>query len=470
MSHELRTPLNSIIGFAQILSQDTSFKPEQQQRLSIINRSGEHLLSLINDILEMSKIEAGQITLNEKDFDLHSLLQNMQEMFCLKVQNKGLKFVLELDSHLPQYISTDEAKLRQVLINLIGNAVKFTEKGKITLSANLGKDEQNIQHTLNLEVEDTGPGIAPEELDKLFVPFEQTTAGRKVRQGTGLGLSITHKFIELMGGNITARSTVGVGTCFQCVIPIHLASSQDFPVKLAKGRVIGLASGQPSYRILVVDDEPDNRLLLLDLLTSVGLSVQQASNGRDAIGIWQVWRPQLIWMDLRMPEMDGYEATRWIREAEVRAAGGAGGAEGVEEESGGEGETRGHGDGEDGGVEAGLASVQDRIDPNQPKSKIQNPKSKIQNLKPPTIIALTASVFKGKRNLTLASGFDDYVVKPFQEEVIWQKLRQYLGIEFIYQPLVEANAKGLQKDDGSRASELSRFISRPQGYAPRVAS
>ena len=386
MSHELRTPLNSIIGFAQILSQDTSFKPKQQQRLSIINRSGEHLLSLINDILEMSKIEAGQITLNEKDFDLHSLLQNIQEMFCLKVQNKGLKFVLELDSHLPQYISTDEAKLRQVLINLIGNAVKFTEKGEITLSASVNQDEPNNQHQLNLEVEDTGLGIDSEELDKLFVPFEQTTAGRKVKQGTGLGLSITHKFIELMGGNITARSTVGVGTCFQCSMPIRLASSQNFPVKLARGRVIGLASGQPSYRILVVDDEPDNRLLLFDLLTSVGLSVQQASDGRDAIAIWQAWGPQMIWMDLRMPEMDGYEATRWIREA-------------------GEAE------------------------------------------KFPIIIALTASAF-GDRDITLASGFDDYIVKPFQEEVIWQKIHQYLGVEFLYQSPPEVNAEGRQQTPG----------------------
>ncbi|MGK7947228.1 MAG: ATP-binding protein [Xenococcaceae cyanobacterium] len=393
MSHELRTPLNSILGFAQILSKDSSFKPEQRQRLSIINRSGEHLLSLINDILSMSKIEAGRIILNETDFDLHALLQNLQQMFALKVQNKGLQFFLELDANLPQYISTDEAKLRQVLINLIGNAVKFTEQGGIILRAQVARDEPNHQHNLKLEVEDTGLGIAPEELDKLFVPFEQTATGRKIKQGTGLGLAITHKFIELMGGEITARSTVGVGTCFQCSIPIRLTSSEATPVKTAKGKVIGLAPEQPEYRILVVDDEADNRLLLLDLLTSVGLSVQQASNGREAIKIWQAWQPHLIWMDLRMPQMDGYQVTKKIRKTESE----------LDKE--------------------GLSTK---------------------------IIALTASAFKGKRDITLASGFDDFVIKPFEESIIWSKMSQHLGVELIYQHSAQNNGQQLQKTVAGR--------------------
>ena len=388
MSHELRTPLNSIIGFAQILSKDNSFTPEQRQRLSIINRSGEHLLSLINDILSMSKIEAGQIRLNETDFDLQALLQNLQQMFALKVQNKGIQFFLELDSNLPQYISSDEAKLRQVLINLIGNAVKFTEKGGIVLRAQVKRDETNHQHQLTLEVEDTGPGIAPEELDKLFMPFEQTTAGRQIRQGTGLGLAITHKFIELMGGEITVSSTVDVGTCFQCSIPIRLTSGEAVRIKTAQGKAIALAAEQREYRILVVDDEPNNRLLLLDLLTSVGFSLQQASNGREAIEIWQAWQPHLIWMDLRMPKMNGYEATKKIRQRE---------------------------------------------------SEWDNGGSSTK------IIALTASAFKQERDITLASGFDDFVIKPFQEEVIWSKMSQHLGVEFIYQQSVQSNGQQLQK-------------------------
>ncbi|NES65703.1 MAG: response regulator [Okeania sp. SIO2D1] len=386
MSHELRTPLNSVIGFAQILSQDTSFKPEQQERLRIINRSGEHLLSLINNILEMSKIEAGQITVNETNFDLHTVLQDMQDMFCLKVQKKGLQFLLQADSDLPQYISADEGKLRQVLINLIGNGVKFTKTGKVILRAKVEEIENN--HQLQLEVEDTGPGIAQEELNKLFVPFEQTTAGHQIRQGTGLGLAITEKFIKLMGGDILTKSTLGVGTCFQLSIPIRLSSPQTFPSKRDKGKVIGLAEKQPEYRILVVDDRADNGLLLLDLLVSVGFSVQQAINGREATEIWKVWHPHLIWMDLHMPEMDGYEATKQIRQWESQL---------------------------------GKPSFSTKI------------------------IALTASVFQEKREEVLSSGFDDYMVKPFQEELIWEKISQCLGVEWIYQQSGEADGKKQQK-------------------------
>ncbi|MGD1809675.1 ATP-binding protein [Dapis sp. BLCC M126] len=388
MSHELRTPLNSVIGFAQILCQDSSFKPEHQERLRIINRSGEHLLSLINNILEMSKIEAGQTTLNQTDFDLHTILQDMQDMFCLKVQKKGIQFVLEPDSELPQYISADEGKLRQVLINLIGNGVKFTDKGGVILRAKVKKAAENNQYQLlQLEIEDTGPGIATEELDKLFVPFEQTTAGHQIKKGTGLGLAITQKFIDLMGGEITTTSTVGVGTCFKLSIPIRLSSTQNFLGTARRGKVIGLAPEQPEYRILVVDDQPDNRLLILDLLGSKGFSLQEASNGREAIDIWKTWHPDLIWMDLHMPEIDGYEATKKIREWESQ-------------------------------------------------------------LEPPVmatkIIALTASVF-GQRESVLASGFDDYMVKPFQEEVIWQKISQFIKVELIYQESVEGNGQKLEK-------------------------
>ncbi len=388
MSHELRTPLNSVIGFTQILCQDTYLKPEQQERLKIINRSGEHLLSLINNILEMSKIEAGQTTLNETDFDLHTILQDMQDMFCLKVQKKGIQFVLEPDSDLPQYIYADEGKLRQALINLIGNGVKFTDIGGVILRAKVEKVAENSEYQLlQLEVEDTGPGIAPEELNKLFVPFEQTTAGHQIKKGTGLGLAITQKFIKLMGGEITTKSTVGIGTCFQLSIPIRLSSTQAFPGRGDRGKVIGLAPEQPEYRILVVDDQPDNRLLILDLLVSKGFLVEQAKDGREAIDIWKAWHPDLIWMDLHMPEMDGYEATKKIREWESQ-------------------------------LESTAVATK--------------------------IIALTASVF-GERELVLASGFDDYIVKPFREQVIWQKIKEYLGVELIYQGLAEGNGQKLKK-------------------------
>ncbi|NEZ54246.1 ATP-binding protein [Adonisia turfae] len=385
MSHELRTPLNSIIGFTQILGKDTSFKPEQQQRLTIINRSGEHLLSLINNILEMSKIEAGQIVLNAKYCDLHETLRDIQGMFCLKVQEKGLQFRIEPDASLPQHIYVDEGKLRQILINLVGNAVKFTEKGTVTLKASVDSAQQP---TLHLDIEDSGPGIPKEDLEQLFVPFEQTTAGHKIKQGSGLGLSITDKFVNLMGGKITASSTVGLGTCFQVSLPIEIADSESFPVQRYTEKVVGLVPDQPDYRMLIVDDEPDNCLVMLDLLRPVGLSVRKASNGQEAIETWKEWQPHLIWMDLRMPEMDGYEATRWIREEAEKAE-----AEEVERD---------------------------------------NSKLKTQNSKSPIIIALTASVFEGKQELMRQAGFDDFVLKPFQEESIWKKISEHLGAEFVY--------------------------------------
>ncbi len=385
MSHELRTPLNSILGFAQILCKDPKLTSEQEQRLHIINRNGEHLLSLINNILEMAKIEAGQAALSEAYFDLHSTLKDIQEMFGLKIQNKGLEWILDAD-RVPQYIFADEGKLRQVLINLIGNAVKFTEAGSITLRVRLDTLQPH-QHNLHVDVEDTGPGIPPAELNRLFLPFEQTSTGRNLKQGTGLGLSITNKFIKLMGGTITASSHVGVGTCFQFIIPVYLPAEPVVLDKPAQDKVVGLAPDQPDYRILVVDDEPDNRLLLLDLLTSVGFTVQQAHNGQAAIDIWQAWYPHLIWMDLRMPEVDGYEATRWIRSAITQRG--------------------------------------------QTGDTSQYPRSN------PIIIALTASAFNGERDITLASGFDDFMIKPFQEADLWEKIVQHLGVELIRQPVTE---------------------------------
>ena len=399
MSHELRTPLNSIIGFTQILSKDRSVKPEQQQRLNIINRSGEHLLSLINNILEMSKIEAGRITLYNKYFDLHSVLQDMQGMFCLKLQEKGLKFLLDIDSSVPHYIFGDEGKFRQILINLIGNAVKFTERGTIALRASsissdnvdvhLEKNYSSHQSVLFIEVEDSGPGIPHQELDRLFIPFEQTSAGHKLKQGTGLGLSITDKFVNLMGGEITVNSTVEVGTCFQVSIPIEPTANEGLPCRPTRGKVIGLKPDQPSYRILVVDDEPDNCLVLLDLLTPIGFAVRQANNGREATDIWREWRPHLIWMDLRMPEMDGYRATQLIRELEVER-----------------------------------------------KTDAATNKT--------VIIALTASALVEKGDLVKTVGFDGYAIKPFREETIWEAMHQHLGVEYIYQQPPESPTQPLQ--------------------------
>ena len=348
-------------------------------------------MSLINDILDLSKIEAGKISLDENDFDLHNLLRDVEEMFALKTKQKGIELSIRPAPDTPQFIYADEGKLRQVLINLIGNAVKFTERGGVKLRVRpfcrdgyATNTQKNVQtQWLYFEVEDTGPGIAPDEVEKLFVPFEQTSAGRAAKQGTGLGLSLSHSFIQLMGGKIFLSSTVGVGSCFQFELPIRQSLT---PVKgsvRSKDRVIGLAASQPDYKILIAEDLPESRQLLSELLTSVGFSVREASNGREALEIWQEFAPHLIGMGLRMAPMDGYEAVGRIRAMEKE--------------------------------QFGLGT------------KSPAPRSRV------VIIALTASANTEERERISQSGFDGYVFKPFKESVIWSTLTQYLGVEFIYQ-------------------------------------
>ena len=373
MSHELRTPLNAILGFTQLMNRDLKRKKsvllaEHQDHLDIISRSGEHLLNLINDVLEMSKIEAGIISLNSANFDLLKLLQCLRDMLELKAKSKGLELRFEIGSDVPQSIQTDESKLRQVLINLLGNAIKFTEKGSVILRVKKGKSLKN--NRLIFEVEDTGTGIASEELQYVFEPFIQTETGRKSQQGTGLGLSISQKFIKLMGGEITVSSQYNRGTCFRFNINFQPANPAKIPSKTIKKQVIGLAENQPSYRILVVDDNWTNRQLVIKLLKPLGFELQEAENGQDAIEKWQTWQPHLIFMDMRMPVMDGYEATQYIKQHLQ-----------------------------------GQATV---------------------------IIALTASVFQQDRTVILSAGCDDFVRKPFRVEVLFEKITKHLGVKFLY--------------------------------------
>ena len=381
MSHELRTPLNAILGFAQLMEREPTLTSRQQESLAIINRSGEHLLNLINDVLEMSKIEAGRIVLNPEPINLPRLLQNLQDMFEVRTQAKQLTLQFELASDLPQYVLTDEGKLRQVLINLLSNAVKFTEIGGIILRARIGSIEKtkSTSHTLYFEVEDTGKGIAPEEIGNLFQPFVQTTSGIQAREGTGLGLTISRQFVRLMGGDIHVSSILGQGSIFRFHIQVHLADPPAVEPILTHGRVLQLAPDQANYRILVVDDRPENRDLIAQLLDTVGFETRIASNGQEAIQQWQNWHPQLIWMDMRMPVMDGYQATRQIRALEA-----------------------------------------------------QGKQNSTEYHQPTIIIALTASAFEEQREQILAAGCDDFVRKPFREQVIFDKMAKYLGVGYIY--------------------------------------
>lgn len=387
MSHELRTPLNAILGFTQLLARDSSINPEQHEYINIINRSGEHLLSLINDILSMSKIEAGKITLNETSFNLYSLLNTIEKMLQIKAESKGLQLIFNIDSHLPIYVKTDESKLRQVLINLLGNAIKFTETGQIILTVNSTlQDEaifnseqiQNVTETeLIFTIEDTGPGIEPAEIPILFDPFVQTSSGKKSQEGTGLGLPISRQFVQLMGGEIKVNSTLGQGTTFSFNIKISLASETEIQSQTNHPRAIALAPNQPSYRILIVDDLKDNRHLLIMLLKPLGFELREAENGQEALNLWSTWQPHLIWMDMRMPIMDGYEATKRIK-----------------------------------ATEQGQKTI---------------------------IIALTASALEEDRISILSTGCDDFVRKPFQEEIIFEKMSLHLGLRYIYEEQSQPN-------------------------------
>jgi len=371
MSHELRTPLNAILGFAQLMKRDKMLSSEQRESLATINRSGEHLLSLINDVLDMSKIEAGRSYLHTESFNLHILLQTLQEMFQLRATAKGLFLKFILEPNLPICIITDEGKLRQVLINLLSNAIKFTETGGVVLTVNtqqLSTSSPSIP--IHFEVKDTGKGIANEEIDKIFDPFVQTASGVKARNGTGLGLAISRQFVRLMGGDIYPTSVLGEGSSFSFDIQITLPQTPEEICSHTK-RVLKIAPSQPNCRILVVDDRLENRNLLKKLLETVGFDTQTATNGKEAIATWEKWQPHLIWMDMRMAVMDGYEATRKI------------------------------------------------------KAKFKKQQT--------IIIALTASAFEEQESDIFAAGCDDLVRKPFKEEVIFEKISQYLGVQYIYE-------------------------------------
>jgi len=386
MSHELRSPLNAILGFSQILQRQQSLSQEVQENLGIIIRSGEHLLNLINQVLDLSKIEAGQTMLNPTEFDLYRLLDDLEDMLALKAKQQQLQLIIERHNNLPRYIRTDDLKLRQVLINLLNNSLKFTEEGGVTLRVQKKggitekRDASSFSSSslscspalLYFEIEDTGQGIAPEEMDKLFEAFGQTQTGRQAQEGTGLGLPISRKFIQLMGGELQVKSEVGQGTLFQFNIQteeVEAATVRTTSLKKQR-QVIALAPGQPHYRILIVDDKWTNRQLLIKLLQPLGFELQEAENGQQAITIWEQWHPHLIWMDMRMPVMDGYTATHHIKTSAKGQA--------------------------------------------------------------PVIIALTASSFEEERAAVLSVGCDDFMRKPFRTAHIFTMLEKHIGVQYLY--------------------------------------
>jgi PAS domain S-box-containing protein len=393
MSHELRTPLNAVLGFSQLLQRDVAMGDDSRKKLATINRAGQHLLALINDVLEISRIEAGRTVSQRDAFDLFDLLASVEEMIRVRADSKGLAFTVSYDPDLPPFVEGDGPHLKQVLINLLGNAVKYTDQGSIELSVDHSKGE------FRFAIADTGIGIAAEDRERIFQPFYQTEAGVLKGDGAGLGLTITREYTRMMGGKLELESEQGKGSTFTLSVP--LAPTELAAVgRAASGQAFVLEAGQPMVKVLVVDDKPDNRELMELFLEAAGFEVRTADNGRHAVDVFMAWKPRFIWMDMRMPVLDGYAATR-----EIRAL--------------------------PGGCEV-------------------------------KIVALTASAFEEDRKLILDAGCDDMVRKPIVEDKLFSVMGELLGVRYQQSEAVASDgAQGTQHIDLAAlpADELRKFRS-----------
>ncbi len=396
MSHELRTPLNAILGYSQLMKNDVRLFPQYQEYIDIINRSGEHLLSLINDVLDMSKIDAGHNIVERKWFNFKDVVEEVKDLMQMKATQKQLSFQCAMSELTPHYVLGDAVKTRQILINLIGNAIKFTHKG----SVNLTIDTHSIGEKSNkfyFIVSDTGEGIDSVDLERIFIPFEQV-GSETIQKGTGLGLSISKQFVELMGGRLEVQSVKGEGSTFTFTLDMDISDSIGDTDKVCTNtpQVIGLKSGSISPKILVAEDQADNQKLIMTVLSDAGFTVKLARDGEEAISLNNSWNPDFIWMDRRMPKIDGLQATQEIRR------------------------TSGNGE-----------------------------------LK---IVALTASVFNDEVQEMLQAGMDDFARKPFLTQDLFKIMAKHLDIEYDYQstqPEDSVNSKMLTLDKEGLIATLS---------------
>jgi signal transduction histidine kinase/DNA-binding NarL/FixJ family response regulator len=394
MSHELRSPLNAILGFSRLMINAHNLPNTTTDNLEIINNSGQHLLTIINNILDLAKIEAGKTELNPQNFDLFSLLHEISRIFSLKAQEKGLNLTINHENELPRFINTDAIKLRQILINLLSNALKFTNSGDITVKIK-AQHQTKSEYELWFEVTDTGIGIAQKDQEAIFTAFQQSDIGKYATDGTGLGLTISRQFINLMGGDIFVKSQLGKGSTFSFNIKVQAVNPATVKIPQTQPRVIAIAPNQPNYRILIADDKFVNRQLLLELLQPLNFELQTAENGKQTLEIWEKWQPHLIWLDMRMPVMDGYETAKQIKS-----------------------------------TLQGNATV---------------------------VIALTASVLEEERQIIMKSGCDDYVRKPFLENTIFEMMEKHLGLKFIYEDQVKEINHRPQKSSQLNAESLQKM-------------
>jgi signal transduction histidine kinase/DNA-binding response OmpR family regulator len=381
ISHELRTPLNGILGYAQILKRDSSLPQPQQEGLRIIQQCGEHLLTLINDILDLSKIEARKMELHLSEFHLPEFLKSITDLFQLRAQQKGIAFLYEPLSPLPIGVRGDEQRLRQVLINLLSNAIKFTERGGVVFKVGVidqssveaqqttksGEATTDNRQKIRFQVEDTGSGIEAEHLEEIFLPFKQVGDHNRRTGGTGLGLAISKKLIEMMGGELHVKSTLGKGSIFW--LELEMPSVTNWAEAPSEHKIVGFKGVK--RKVLVVDDKWENRSVLVNLLSPLGFEVLEATDGEDALHKAAEFKPDVILMDLVMPIMDGFEATRQLRQ--------------------------------------------------------------LPDLNKVVVIATSASAFEYDQQSSFNSGCNDFISKPLRANELLELLQRHLGLEWVYE-------------------------------------
>jgi signal transduction histidine kinase/DNA-binding response OmpR family regulator len=409
MSHELRSPLNAILGFAQIMEQELSTIPASLENLAIINRSGENLLSIINDIVDLAKIETNRLTLEDNNIDFYAWLDNIEQSFQFQFQSQGWEFSLIKERNLPQWIGVDERRLRQILRNLVNYCLQSATTQNVSLkvsahslpqtalTASPQKSPQEYQEEYQVifEVEHHNLSIPPQELATLFDPLVRVRQESKSQENSSLSLPISLKLAKLMGGDITVsdNTLTPSGIVFKLQINVECTVPQTLQAQSTLRRIVGLESDQVEYRILVVDDSKTNRAIMKQILEPVGFKVKEAVNGQEAIDVWFSWQPHMIWMDLRMPVMNGCEATKRI-------------------------------------------------------------KSYSQTLSTP-IVALSASTLEEDRTLFQAAGCDDFVGKPFSEKIIFDKIAQHLGIRYVYESISSSTTRNLNSNFKLTAESLN---------------